>query len=526
MAMAKTLSSSRPGNGRPADWAPLPWAFDGGVAQADMANLDRRPTRGTPLLPATIPHCLQLPLCHVHAPLHRIVAEGARVFKGQLLATGPVDLHAPTSGRIVSVAPGPATHPSATPVPTIRLAADGLDTWHPDIASAPRKRSVPAGPAQLLASLRSAGIGGMGGAGFPLFAKVASALAGHPEARASKETAAPARHLQLLVNAVECEPGITSDEALLVHHTNEVIAGIELLCEVLEIQRCVIAIDGRNTVASAALAAALPRATAGLTIAPFIAPARFPAGSERQLFQALTGQRLAPGQRPVEHGWLCQSPATLHALYRAVALGQPCIERIVTITGPGITTPTHRWVRIGHPIGALVGASGRADDPARSHSRILHGGPVTGWQVGQDAAVTKQTFGLYCASGLPDTTPQPCINCGRCAQACPEQLQPQELLRFSELRPPDAAELAPLDACIECGACDLVCPSTLPLLATFRWARSERQLKQAARQRAAAARRRYERHEQRLQARRDAERARREARLASRRDIRRRWVDP
>ena len=106
----------------------------------------------------------------------------------------------------------------------------------------------------------------------------------------------------------------------------------------------------------------------------------------------------------------------------------------------------------------------------------------------------------------------PCIRCGACAEVCPAQLQPQELLR--QLRSDDLASAASgrLLDCSECGRCDPVCPSSIPLLQTFHEGKQE--LHRRARQLATAdhARERYQNRQRRLQ--RDAAEA--ETRLAER----------
>lgn len=68
---------------------------------------------------------------------------------------------------------------------------------------------------------------------------------------------------------------------------------------------------------------------------------------------------------------------------------------------------------------------------------------------------------------------QPCIDCGDCARVCPDALNPQTL--FFALVHDDfaAARAARIDACSECNRCVEVCPSHIPLLAWFRWGKSE-----------------------------------------------------
>ena len=102
-------------------------------------------------------------------------------------------------------------------------------------------------------------------------------------------------------------------------------------------------------------------------------------------------------------------------------------------------------------------------------------------------------------SGLPATDMEmPCIRCGACIDACPAQLQPQQLLQ--QLRAEDfgTAQADGIFDCSECGRCDLVCPSRIPLLQVFRSGKGE--IRQRARRTADAdaARERYLSRQRRL----------------------------
>jgi Na+-translocating ferredoxin:NAD+ oxidoreductase subunit C len=471
-----------------------PFEFHGGIA----IDMPRR-TRGTPLLPTDLPPMLRLPLVHRSMLLRPVVGVGESVHKGQIVACGSVDLHAPTSGVIVSIAPGPATHPSAPPVMMLALAPDGRDAWDPRIRPF---RHAPHDLAELIERIRHAGIVGLGGGGFPTPDKLARLAAADGAST-------------LIVNAVESEPEMTSDEALLQWHAGDVLSGTEVVRRALGIARCIIALDPANEPARIALMRALsarPHGSSGVELA--LVPPRYPAGSERQLLRALTGVQLRTGQRPSDLGYLIQNPATLHALYRAAMLGQPLIERIVTVTGPAVPAPAHGWVHIGHPVVA-VAERHLQDAPSRlaaGQLEIRHGGPVTGWRLTAGAAVTKQTFGIYLQAPAASES-RPCINCSRCAEACPELLVPQLLLRLVQQERTATAADQGLDQCIECGACDLVCPSRLPLLAHFRHGRSALAVARAAGQRAERAKERHRRHLERQHAVEAAEQARREARL-------------
>jgi len=90
--------------------------------------------------------------------------------------------------------------------------------------------------------------------------------------------------------------------------------------------------------------------------------------------------------------------------------------------------------------------------------------------------ITKAANCIIAAT--PDLFPaappaMPCIRCARCADACPVNLQPQELYWFSKSDNFEKARDYKLFDCIECGCCSYVCPSNIPLVQYYRYAKSE-----------------------------------------------------
>ena len=82
-----------------------------------------------------------------------------------------------------------------------------------------------------------------------------------------------------------------------------------------------------------------------------------------------------------------------------------------------------------------------------------------------DVPTTKTTSSLLCltedeASKYETTA---CINCGRCVEACPEQLVPSRLADYSEHNQKELFEKWYGLECIECGSCSYGCPARRPL---------------------------------------------------------------
>jgi electron transport complex protein RnfC len=105
------------------------------------------------------------------------------------------------------------------------------------------------------------------------------------------------------------------------------------------------------------------------------------------------------------------------------------------------------------------------------------GGPMMGFDLPNDLVpITKAANCIIAATPDLFAAPppaMPCIRCARCADACPVNLQPQELYWFAKSDNFEKARDYNLFDCIECGCCTYVCPSDIPLVQYYRYAKSE-----------------------------------------------------
>ena len=447
--------------------------FNGGVHPAQhKLESSELPSEVAPL-----PSVLVLPLQqHIGARAQALVQAGARVLKGQMIARaeGMVSaaIHAPTSGTILSVDTSAVPHPSGLPDLNIRLIPDGEETWAEHAPFDYRTLPKP----ELLERLRLGGIVGLGGATFPTHIKL--------------NVPAALQIQTLVLNGAECEPWITTDDRLMRERAAEIVQGILILRHLVHPAETVVGIEDNKLHAIAAM----QQACTGTGIEVVSVPTLYPTGGEKQLIKILTGKEVPSGGRPSSIGVMCSNVATAYAVHRLVHHGEPLISRMVTVTG-NVKTPRNFEVLIGTPIDELVKFAGGALPGSKGY---IMGGPMMGLHFDDGALpVVKSTNCIIVESDklFPPAPPvMPCIRCTRCADACPADLQPQDLYWFAKAKEFDKAKSFHLFDCIECGACSYVCPSHIPLVQYYRFAKSEIVTRDREKVAADAARERHEFH--------------------------------
>lgn len=390
---------------------------------------------------------------HIGAPAAACVAVGDQVKKGQVIAEArgfvSVPIHASTSGEVIAVEP--RLHPMGKPLPAVVIKPDGEDCWDETLQGAdPAELNVD----DLKNRIRDAGIVGMGGATFPAHVKLSP-----PEGKKIDT---------LIINGVECEPFLTADHRMMLEESERILDGIDILRKVLGIERAVIGIEANKPDAIEKLT----KEGAAHNIEVQALEVKYPQGAEKQLIDAITGKQVPSGTLPMEVGVVVQNVGTAAAVSDAIRLGRPLVERVATITGPGIKSPKNLLIRIGTPLSFMVEqCDGLNGEPAK----IIMGGPMMGQtQLSLDIPAIRGTSGLliFRREDLPKRLETgPCIRCGRCITACPIHLQPTTIAAYSRLDMIDEADEYNALDCIECGCCTYTCPATLPLVQSIRHAK-------------------------------------------------------
>ena len=428
----------------------MAFSFYGGV----HPKANKQYAENMPVVPFPEPDMVTIPMQqHIGAPCTPLVKKGNYVRRGQKIGDGAglcVPVHASVSGcvRAVELRPGQTGMDTMSVV----IESDHQDALCDTVVPRTQAEADALTPEALMQIIREAGIVGMGGAAFPTYAKLASAVG-------KADT--------LIVNASECEPYIVADDRVCREYPRAVLSGARLAGRVLGISAVHLALEENKPAAAAAIREVLPEFP---EITLDILPAKYPQGAEKQLIQAVTGRQVPPGALPAAVGCVVLNAGTCKAISDAVYLGMPLICRIVTVSGDIVASPGNFLVPIGTGYDTLLAHVGLRETPYK----VLSGGPMMG--VTQHDLRVPAVKGTNAVTALGKNkrfaveNPH-CIRCGRCVAACPMHLMPLFLYQGAAARDLQKLEALHMTDCIECGCCAYVCPAGIPLVQAFRAAK-------------------------------------------------------
>jgi Na+-translocating ferredoxin:NAD+ oxidoreductase subunit C len=426
--------------------------FRHGVHPPDAKGL----TAGKAIRRMPFPEEVVLPLRqHAGKPARAIVRAGDRVERGDRVAEADgfvsVPIHASAAGTVAGVEWAP--HPDGSMAEAVRIR---VDRWS---AQLPRPRLVPRWetlePAEVVRAVQDAGVVGLGGAAFPAHVKLVP-----PK---------DARIELLLVNGAECEPYLTTDHRTMAELPERVWFGVRIMMRALGVERAVVGVERNKPDAIEALRRTAPP---DLDVSVLPMTVKYPQGAEKMLIHAVTGREVPSGKLPSAVGVVVQNVGTIACIAEVFETGLPLVERVVTVSGPGVRRPSNLLVPVGTRLRDVLDFCGGLTPDA---AEILFGGPMMGASVVDlDTPLTRGTTGVVVLDRAQSRPRQvhPCIQCGRCLDACPVFLNPSRLGKLAQAGRYEEMEEENLADCMLCGCCAYVCPSAIPLSQMFAFGKS------------------------------------------------------
>ncbi len=399
-----------------------------------------------------LPDDVYIPLQqHIGTPCEPLVTKGDRVKTGQIIANSDSYVSAPVHATITGVVKDIQKyyHPLGMRTTMIHIQRDGDDEWEllekiQDWKWTPKEK--------LLETIRNAGIVGLGGATFPTHVKL------NPPDDKTIDS--------FILNGVECEPYLTSDDRLMVEYSDKILLGMSIMMHILDVQKGYIGIENNKPEAIARMQKRVVELGYPFTMVPL--KVKYPQGAEKMLIYSVLKRKVPAGKLPMDVGVVVNNVATAYAVAEAIVDAKPLIQRVITITGDGVHQPKNLMARLGTPFKNLFDACDGVKDNV---NQIFMGGPMMGMtQYHLESPVVKGSSGIVAVTGdlVKEITTFPCIHCGACVKVCPINLMPLRLSKFGQEGYVEKLDDFGVTSCIECGSCAFVCPANIPLVQWIR----------------------------------------------------------
>lgn len=308
----------------------------------------------------------------------------------------------------------------------------------------------------LLDKIKSAGVVGAGGAGFPTHVKLAS------------------KADYILMNAAECEPLLRVDQQIMDVYCDDIIHGFEMAGRLVEAKKAIIGIKYKHK----QVIQKLRQRISTLNLDDYISVNElkdvYPAGDEQVLVYELTGRVVPEMGIPLNVGCVVVNSETCLNIYNSMN-DVAVTDSYVTIAGD-IDNPCTLKVPVGTPLRKLFEFANISNIEDYG---IIDGGPMMGPLLSNlESSVTKKSKGyillkkehsLIKNKGVDQAQAKKlnrgsCEQCRMCTDLCPRyllghNLQPHKMVRTQAYNIDDLTGQQTAQLCVQCNLCELFsCP--------------------------------------------------------------------
>lgn len=312
---------------------------------------------------------------------------------------------------------------------------------------------------EIIQKIRNAGIVGAGGAGFPTYFKLSSAVG-------KVDT--------YIINAAECEPLIQVDKQILKFYPEQILTAAVDVANFIGAKKVVVGIKYKYKDTVEVLKKIISKFDHKVEI--YYLDNFYPAGDEFSLVYEITKRIIPEGGLPLDVGVVVNNVVTLFNIYNALYNNSPVVTRPISVIGEVVKPKT-----IVVPVGTLIrDVLNFCGGTKISDFVVIDGGPMMGKIVSADDVITKRTSALLVLpfdhpvvrmKTLPQhyflyQTKSACEQCRDCTEICPRYLlghnfECHKIQRSVAYNIDDDGLLTQAYLCCECGLCDWVCPMNL-----------------------------------------------------------------
>jgi len=351
-------------------------------------------------------------------------------------------IHATVSGIV-----GPVTkklHRTGRKVDCVEIKNDFQETYDPSIVDRPDSVIEQLTQDEMVEILKEKSLVGLGGSGFPTYIKLAT--------KEKIDT--------VVINAVECEPYLSSDYRLVLEHPSRVITGMKYIMQALNCTKGIIAIKSEKNPLYEVLTQVIKGKFPDMDITVMKLGNHYPQGWEIEVFRWALGIDIPFGELPMKYGVIGFNVSTAAGVSDAIKHNLPVTKRYFTLTGDAINYPQNYRVKVGTSVKKLIELSD-GFKPGLEEVLVIMGGPMMGVStVSDDVIVSKTTTSVIVLQNI-EYKEEPCVRCGSCVYSCPAHIEPVQIMNAVKRNDKEVMKGLEAFKCIECGLCTYVCTSKI-----------------------------------------------------------------
>jgi electron transport complex protein RnfC len=369
-------------------------------------------------------------------PLNNTLKVGDAVKKGSLLGTRAPDdfpIYSSVSGTIEAIEPILTAGGRTQKVFCIHN--DKKDEWT-------LAKSLPsweeATNELILAAMKSSGVIGMGGAGFPTYRKYNS---GKPVD-------------VLIINAIECEPFLTTDYVYGAEMAEYVWKALPYLLKVTGAKRVAFCTKKDKPALLEAYRVNHEKYP-DIPVELYATADKYPMGYERNLVTLVTKKEYM--NIPIEAQAIVDNIYTFILLGRYFTEGKTPDLRCITVAGE-VKEPKNVLTPYGVAADDLIALAG---GETIEKGKYINGGPLNGNCLASSHFATLMQSNGVLVMKANAFRAEPCWHCGDCCKQCPMDLQPVQIQMALKRNDLERMKALHAERCCGCGLCSYVCPARI-----------------------------------------------------------------
>lgn len=281
----------------------------------------------------------------------------------------------------------------------------------------------------ILELIESYDLTGLSGNGFPTERKIKAVIDANTNDK------------YLIVNAVECDPGLLHDEWLIKNRLTQIEEGISVLSEIVSFKRIIIAAKESDTPHNSKIEIGL-------------VPNRYPMGQEKILIKKVLGIDMEAVQIPAEHGILVLNAQTVLAIGEIAKGVYKKGNRYITVAdytnGEAVVAKISGETTAAEILKKTLGVRGGKDV-------FAGGGIMLGHKVQKDEKVSAKTNFVAYGTNIEFNEASKCKKCGACARKCPMGIKVHKIVSTLEKDKNADVSMYQPELCINCGTCTYHC---------------------------------------------------------------------